>query len=189
MRHDSGQFRLFVSREYDARVHEDEPAREGKGVDAVVFDHLERERHLGVGVPDDILPDAVDELVDDRVLDEPDLTLHLGGQLASERDLFLERREVQVTQSLVDVAVPDVVDIGVLGLLLFRRDHRVGRDDHQNHRHRNPGKLIEHVKFSGKLCYSILSTGPSGCQGNWTIHKPFWKKPFHRKDKSIPGWV
>ncbi len=83
---------------------------------------------MRVRIADEILADAVDVLVDDRVVDELGLALDFGGELFAEGDFAFERVEIY---AVADVAVADGVHV-LLGALLDGRivgllDGLVGR--------------------------------------------------------------
>ena len=117
VRHHAGQFGFVVGSENQTAVDVEESAGKRERVDFVGFDDFDREWNLRVGVPDEILADAVDVFVDRRIVDQLDLAFDFRGQLAAHRDLFFERDEVDA--ALVDVAISDVVDIGILRLFAF----------------------------------------------------------------------
>ena len=73
VRHHACKLSLFVGRQNQSAVHVEETARQSEGVDLVRVDDLDSERHLGVGVAHQVLPDSIHVLIDDRVLN------HAGG--------------------------------------------------------------------------------------------------------------
>src|SRR5262249_20578643 len=73
------------------------------------------ERYLRVRIPDNVLTDAIDIFIDRRIVDQLHLALDLGSQLATHRNLFVER--VEVDAALVDIPRSDIVYVRILGLL------------------------------------------------------------------------
>ena len=113
VRHHAGQFGFGLGLQDQAGVHEEEAARQREGVHFLGIQHLDGEGNLGVGVADQVLPDAVDVLGDDRVVDDLGLALHFLRQLLAESDLLLQGVEID---ALADVAIADF--LGIL-LLIF----------------------------------------------------------------------
>src|SRR5205823_6226608 len=92
----------------------------GKGVDGWILEHFNREWNLRIGVPDEILADAIDILRDDGVVDEFRLALDLLRELLTEGDFLLERIEIDLS---ADIAVANSVRIF---LLIVVRERCVG---------------------------------------------------------------
>ena len=104
VRHDAGQFGFGFGLQHQAGVHEEESAGQREGVHLFGIQHLDGEGNLGVGIPDEVLADAIDVLGDDRVVDDLGLALHFLRQLLAESDLLLEGVEVD---ALADIAIAD----------------------------------------------------------------------------------
>ena len=109
--HDASEFGFRIGLEHEARINEEESAGEGEGVDFFRVQHLDGKGHFGIRVPDEVLPNAVDVLGDDGVVDNLGLALDFLRQLFAECDFLLQRVEVH---TLTDVAVADF-----LGVVLF----------------------------------------------------------------------
>ena len=58
VRHHTGQFRLVISFQNEACLHEEKSAGKREGVHGWIFNHLDGKRHFGVGVARQILADA-----------------------------------------------------------------------------------------------------------------------------------
>ena len=108
MRHHARQFRFLVRMQDQAAIHVEESARQRERVHHVRIDHLDRERHARVRIAHQILPHAVHVFVHHGVVDELRALIDFLRELLAERDLVLERVEVQ---SLAHVAVADGVDV------------------------------------------------------------------------------
>ena len=121
MRHHAGQFGLRIRLQDQPGVDEEKSARQRECVDVFRVDHLDGERHLGVGVAHQVLPDAVHVLGDNRVVDDLGLPLHLLRQPFAERNLFFKRIEVY---ALTHVPVADRIGI----LVLIVRECRDGQE-------------------------------------------------------------
>ena len=111
MRHHAGQLGFGVRFQDQARVDEEEAARKREGVDILGVDHLDRERNLGVGIAHQVLAHAIDVLGDLGIVDDLGLPLDLLRQAFAERDLLLDRVDVQPG---VDLAVADLIGIVIL---------------------------------------------------------------------------
>src|ERR1035437_1175792 len=109
--HDAGEFGFRFGLEDEARVDEEESAGKGEGVDFLGIQDLDGERHFGVRVADEILPDAVDVFGDDGVVNDLGLALHFLRQLLAECDFLFQGVEVQ---TFADVAVADFLGIFLL---------------------------------------------------------------------------
>ena len=112
VRHHAGQFGFIIGGENQAAVDVEESAGKSERVDLVGLDDFDREWNFRIRVADEVLSDAVDVFVDRRIVDQLDLAFDFGRQLAAHRNFFFEGDEVDA--ALVDIAVSDVVDIGVL---------------------------------------------------------------------------
>ena len=75
VRHHAGQLGFIVGREDQATVHIEKAAWQRESVDFIIVEDLDGERHAGVGVPYQVLPDAIDVLVDDGISDQSRLLL------------------------------------------------------------------------------------------------------------------
>ena len=108
MGHHAGQLRLFIGVQNQSAVHIEKAARQGKRVDFVRINHFDGERHFGVGIPHQILADAIHVFRDHRVGD------HLGGPFhflrgaLSECDFALQGIEVY---ALSHTPVPDGINV------------------------------------------------------------------------------
>jgi len=89
VRHHSRQLSLAFRPEHQPRVHEEEPPRQRKRVDIPAVDHLDRERHLGVGVADQVLANTVDVLGDDRVVDDLGVAFDVLSDGLAQSDFLL----------------------------------------------------------------------------------------------------
>ena len=126
VRHDAGQFGLFVGGEDEAGVDVEEAAGQGHGVDLVGVDDLDGEGNLAVGVLDDVLADAVDVFDDDRVGDQVGGLLDLHRVLLADADLRVDRVPVAHAAS-ADVAGAYGVDV-VFAARLDVRDRAPHRE-------------------------------------------------------------
>ena len=128
--HHARQFGLVLGQLDQAGVDVEVAAGQRERVDLVGVDHLDRERHLGIGTVDDVLPDAVDVLCDHWIVDDLGILLDVGSQLLADPNLLFEAVEVD---SLADFAVADLGDILLVVLgLAFAFRHRLahlGRAD------------------------------------------------------------
>src|SRR2546422_3554266 len=116
MRHHPGQFRLFIGTQHQSAIHVEKAAGQCKSIDLVRVDHLDSEGHFGVGIAHQVLANAVDELDHDRIVHQFGGALHFLRQLLADSDLFLEGVEIH---TLADVAVADLIDVGLRILLLL----------------------------------------------------------------------
>ncbi len=91
MRHHAGQFRLFIGRQDQAGIHIKKAARQRERIDLVGIDHLDRERHLRVRIPHQVLPDPVDVLIHERILNQLHAALDFHRVLLANLDLGLKR--------------------------------------------------------------------------------------------------
>src|SRR5439155_21465880 len=108
---------FVIGSENQAAVDVEESAGKSECVDFVGIDDLDGEWHLRIGIANEVLSDAVDVLVYGRIIDEFDLPLDFSSHLPAHSDLFFKGDEVDA--SLVNVAIPDIVDIAVLLGALF----------------------------------------------------------------------
>ena len=88
MRHDSGQFGLFVSSQNQPRIDVKESAGKRKCVDVVRIDDLDCEGHLRIGIAHQVLAQAVDVLGNYRIVDHLGLSFHLLGNLLAHGNLL-----------------------------------------------------------------------------------------------------
>ena len=150
MGHDAGEFRLAFRAQEEAGVDEEKTARQRERVHFTAVDQLDREGHLGVGVPHQILPHAIDVFGDHRVIDDLRVAFHVLRQRLAESDLLLERVEVH---SLADLAVADRVNVfflvlrlALLGLFrLGRSDQTQGENQRQNQGQNNGCSPLRHT--------------------------------------------
>ena len=77
--HHPGQLRLLLGVQNQAGINEEEPSRQRKRVDLIRIDDLDRERHLAVGILDDVLPHPLHIFHHHRIGDEPGALLDLFG--------------------------------------------------------------------------------------------------------------
>ena len=124
VRHRPGEFVLFTGEFDEPGVYEDKPTRQRESIRNVVLDHLKREGHLGVGIPHQVLSEAVDEFTDHHVVIQLRLARHFLGQLLAEGDLLFDGVEVE---TLADIAVADLV--GIVFLLVGGRSGGGERQD------------------------------------------------------------
>src|SRR5947209_1427532 len=111
MGHDSGQFRFLIGGEYGAGVHVHVTAGQRKGVGRFVIQNFNNERHLGIRITHDVLPDAVDVFGDLRIGDEFRTGIYLPGKLMAHSHLFIQRVPVGKTAVAAYVALPDGVHV------------------------------------------------------------------------------
>ncbi len=69
MRHDSGEFRLFVGCQDQPGIHIEKPARQGERVDFIGVNDLDSEGYLRIRIAHQILADAVHVFCNHRVGD------------------------------------------------------------------------------------------------------------------------
>ena len=121
--HHARQLGLAAGQLDQARIDIEIPTWQGKRVDFVAVNDLDRKRHASVGVANQILSHSVDVLGDDRVVNDLRVAFNLGRQLFAERDFLFDRIEVD---ALTDVPFADRLDV-FLGLLrLFLLDFAEG---------------------------------------------------------------
>jgi hypothetical protein len=108
VRHYAGQFRFGIRFQNQPGVDEEESTRQGECIDILAVDHLNGERHLRIGIAHQILPNPVDILGDNRIVDDLGLPLHFLGELFAERDFFFDRVEVN---AFTDVSIADLIGI------------------------------------------------------------------------------
>ena len=108
VRHHACELGFVLRLQDQPGVHEEEAARQRHRVHFFGVQHLDRDRHLRVRVADEVLADAIDVLGDDRIVDDFRLALDLLRDLLAERDLLLDRVEVD---ALADVAIADGIGI------------------------------------------------------------------------------
>ena len=149
VRHHARQLRLVLGQLDEAGVDVEVTAGQRERVHLVGIDHLDCEWHPSVRVANEVLPDPVDVLGDDRVVDDLGVLLDLGRELPAELDFLLEAVEVD---GLADAALADLRDIflGVfrlaLGGVLGQAQFRLGDADCQDRRCRkNSGNSANHV--------------------------------------------
>ncbi len=137
MRHDASQFRFRFSFQDQSGIHEEEAAGQRKSVDFLGIQHLDSEGHLGVGIPHQVLADAVDVFRNNRVVDYLGVALHRLGQLLAHGDFGIETVEINPA---ADIAVADGLRIVLLvgGLLCivaegpYRQETERGGNRHQH---------------------------------------------------------
>ncbi len=112
--HHAGQFGFLIGSQDQACVHVEKSARERDSVDFVGVNDFDGEGNLRVGILDQVLPDPVDVLRHDRILNQSHLRFQFFGNGTSQRDLRLETRGHGMEPTLIDIAVADILDIGVL---------------------------------------------------------------------------
>ena len=108
VRHDPSEFGFVLSQLDQAGVDIEVAARQGERVDLVGVDHLDCERHLGIGIVDDVLSDPVDVLGDHWILHDLGVPLDVCGQLLAKLDFLFQAVEVD---RLANVAVANLGDI------------------------------------------------------------------------------
>ena len=128
VRHHPGKFRFLVCRHNQSRVDIEEAAWEREGIQFVRVNHLNGERHLGIGVAHQILPNAIDILRHHRILNQLDAGLHLLGILLAHADFALNGVPV-AHAAPADLAVTDGVHVILAAVVLdltvvLLRNHR-----------------------------------------------------------------
>ena len=112
--HDTGQLCFGVRLQNQAGIHKEEAARQCEGVYLLAIQHLDGERHLGVGVPDQVLAYAIHILPYNGVGNDFGLTLHFLGQLLAKSDFPLQGIEVD---TFANLPIANRVRV-ILGILL-----------------------------------------------------------------------
>src|SRR5262249_2235333 len=110
--HDAGQFILLVGGHNETGIDVKETARQSKCIDLVGIHNLDCKRNFRVGISNQILSDSIHVFSDDRIVEQLDLTFHFGGELSSKLYFLVNRCEVDA--ALVDIASPDIVNVGIL---------------------------------------------------------------------------
>ena len=70
MGHDAGEFGLFGGAQDQAAVHIEKPARKSESVHFVRVNHLDGEWDAGIGIANQVLPNAVDVLDYNWIIDQ-----------------------------------------------------------------------------------------------------------------------
>jgi hypothetical protein len=99
-------------------------------IDVRRINHLDRHRYFDIGVDDYVLRDAVDNLEDDRVVKEFRVPTRFSGHPPADRDLFLQRIEIEL--AFVDVALADQLRILLLLERLLSAIAQRGREGERN---------------------------------------------------------
>src|ERR1039458_9277793 len=86
-----------------------------EGLENGVVNHLESERHLGVGVACQVLAHPVHVLGDDRVVHQLRLALDLSSQLLAHGDLFFDGIAIEAAH----VPVADLARIVFFGFIII----------------------------------------------------------------------
>ena len=129
VRHHPGKFRFLVCRHNQSRVDIEEAAWEREGIQLVRVNHLNSEGHLGIGVAYQVLPNTIDVLRDDRILNQLDAGLHLLGILLAHADLALNGvpvahaapADLAVANGVHVILAPVMLDLAVVLLRHHRR--------------------------------------------------------------------
>ena len=117
VRHHASHFRFVIGGEDQAGIYVEESAGKGEGVDGIIVNNFDSERHLGVGVAHQVLADAVHVLGDYRILHQLHACLNLLGILLADGDLFLYR--IPIAQAAAaDVAIADGVNVVLFAIVL-----------------------------------------------------------------------
>src|SRR5437016_7508016 len=90
MRHYAGQLRLVVCRKDQTGIYIEKPSGQRNGINFLGVYDLYPERHLRIGVSDQILSQAIDVVRDFRVRDQFSGRLNAVRILFAESDLGLE---------------------------------------------------------------------------------------------------
>src|SRR5262249_42520246 len=138
VRHHARQLGFVVGRFDHTAIDVEEAARQRKSVDLVRVYHLDRERRLGVRVQRNVLSHTVDVLGDQRIGDELRFPVNLGGELAAESRLFIERVEIYL--AFVDVPLADQLWVVLLVQRLplrLRKRRRCGQGKQDRKRNRS----------------------------------------------------
>jgi hypothetical protein len=88
--HDPSEFRFIVGFQNEPRIDEENSPGKGRCIHILGIYHLNRKRHLCVGVADQVLANTVHVLGNDWILDDLRFPLYLLRHLLAQRDLFLE---------------------------------------------------------------------------------------------------
>ena len=108
VRHHACEFRFLIGVENQAAIDVEKAAWQRKRVHHVRINHLNREWHARIGVPHQILSYAVDVFHHHRIINEFCGAVHLLRELFAQRDLVLERVEVE---PLANVAIANRIHI------------------------------------------------------------------------------
>ena len=106
--HDTSQFRFGLCLQDEAGVDEKEATGQCKGIHLFAIQHLDGEWHLGVGVANKVLPDAIHIFGNGRVGNNFRLAFDFLGQLFAQSDFLIQRIEVD---TFADVAIANRVRI------------------------------------------------------------------------------
>ena len=88
--HDPGKFSFVIRFQHEPRIDEEESPGKSECIHLLGVHHLDRKRHLRIGVAHQVLADAVHVLGYDRILDDLRFPFHLLRHLLAQRDLFLK---------------------------------------------------------------------------------------------------
>jgi hypothetical protein len=106
--HDAREFSLAFRLQDEAGVDEEEAAGQGKGVHLFRIQHFDSEGHLGIGISDEVLPDAAHIFGNNRIVDDLRLPLDFLRQLLAKRDFLFKGVEID---ALADIAFADRIRI------------------------------------------------------------------------------
>ncbi len=115
--HHAGQLGFFVGRQNQPGIYVEESTRQSERIHFVGIDDLDGERYLGVGIPYQVLSDAVDVLRDHRILHHLYARLDLLGVLLAHANLGLQRIPV-AHATAADLAVADGIHV-ILAAVVF----------------------------------------------------------------------
>lgn len=96
MRHDSGQLGLRIGRLEDAEIDVEKASRQGERVHLIRGDDLDGQRDPNVRMESEILADPIDIFGDDRIPDQGNLEIDLGGELLAQGLLSLQRIKIEL---------------------------------------------------------------------------------------------
>ena len=119
MSHHTSQFGFFIRCQNQSGIHVKKTARQGKRIDVIRVDHLDRERHLSIGVAYQVLSHPVDVFCNHRVLDQLYAGFHLLGILLAHGNLFLHPIPVSHASLAADIAVSHSINIRLTALVFY----------------------------------------------------------------------
>ena len=107
------QFGFTVGYRDQSSIYVEPTPREGHGVDFRRVDDLDRDGNFHIRVSGDKLAYPIDVVRDGRFIEESGRLLEFARQRQAHRDFAVSTHCHGMEATFVNVAIPDVVDVGV----------------------------------------------------------------------------
>ena len=118
VRHYAGKFSLVVGCQYQPGVHVEEATGQRKCIHIVGIDYFDCERYLGIGVPHQVLANAIDVFLNDWIGNQFGGRLHLRRIAAAHLDLLFQAVPVAQAAIAAYFAVTNGVDIAKTSVVI-----------------------------------------------------------------------